>query len=198
MKAASREQLLRFVERSDRVERSAYVKRVLDQGGTKLTINWTSGQGGSITTTVPNEEEVDALVLTARMFVQNNDPISFGNLARLDTDPGISAGWKEQMCEAREKLNDHLDADSLASADGARLTNRDIFYTFLYGGLAHTDPKRGPLFRQWKSNPVVFATMEFAFHATLFRLAHTVRCLGAYTKMELAGQEVPPIPRGQV
>lgn len=195
MTTDSREQMSRFVERADRVERSRYLRRVIEQGGTSVNFNWSrEAGGGTITTNHPDEEAVDALILTARMFVQNNDPISFGNMANLDDDAGISSEWKEQIQGVRQSLNGYLYSKSFLNIDGKHYTNWEIFDVFLYGHLAHTNMDKATLYKLWSSNQLGFPIVQQAFHMAVMHLLHAVSRLATLCRMELAGAPIPPLP----
>lgn len=183
-----------FVERADRVARSSYLQKVLSQGGTRVTFSWTRGAGGFYSDNLPDEEARDALLLTARMFVQNNDPVSFGNMGKLDADAGISSGWKERVKDVRAVLNGYLDSPSAFEIDGKKYTHREIFNVFLYGGLAHTDPQLSPVYKTWAANPLGFPMVNWEFHQVVIELLRAVEYLAEFTRMELKGEAIPPIP----
>lgn len=195
MTQQSREQLQGFIQRADRVERSTYWKKMMQEGGAKVSFRWAKDAGGGYAHNFPDEEAVDALMLTARMFVQNNDPVSFGNMANLDADPGLSDAWKERLHDVRTGLNGFLDGNSMFQIDGQRYTHREIFYTFLYGYLAHTDKKYAAKFNLWKSNTLAFPMIEWEFHHIVGRLLAAVDYLAHWTRMELNGEAIPPIER---
>lgn len=190
----SREALSGFVERAERIARSGYWKKVMEQGGTRVSFSWTRGVGGYYSDNLPDEEARDALLLTARMFVQNNDPVSFGNMAKLEGDPGVSEEWKERVRDVRAALNGYLDSPSAFDIDGKRYTHREIFNVFLYGGLAHTDPKLAPVYRLWRDNKLAFPMINWEFHQVVVELLQAVDYLAHYSKMELNGEQIPPIP----
>lgn len=187
-----------FVKRTERLERSSWAKRIAAQGGTDLSMSFGTG-GSSMSHNLPNEEELDAFLLTGRMFVQNNDPVSFGNMGKLEGDPDVSEGWKDRVRNARAELNGYLDSASNFNIDGVARTHRDIFKIFLYGGLAHTDATLAPIYELWKSNPLGYPLIEQRFHGILGRIMYAATYLAHFTRLELAGEtlpdltEVPPI-----
>jgi len=190
MKAESKEQLELFVQKADRVERSAYLKKVIEHEGTQIKFSWTKGVGGGFSHNFPEEEAIDALMLTARMFVQNNDKVSFGSLSKLIDDPGISDGWKARFTEVRQKLNAFLDGNSILNIDGKTYSHREIFEVFLYGHLAHSNAEKAKLYAVWSGNPLAFPMIEAEFHWTVTELLRAVAYLAHFTRMELAGDEI--------
>ncbi len=194
MDQSSRSQLEAFVDKAHRVERSAYLKKLLAQGGTKLTINWSRQDGLIMTSNFPGEEEVDALVLTARLFAQDNDRVSFGSLAKLmEKEPTLSAEWKDRFTDTRDSLNEFLQSKSIVrNPDGTGPTQWEIFETFVYGGLAHTGKAKEETYKAWKSNGAQFAMYESEFHRTLTHLLDAVYQVRLISELELKGEPIPP------
>jgi hypothetical protein len=185
--ADSREQLEAFVERAARLERSRYFKKFQEEGGTAWTIQWNRDAGCTLTNNFPDEEAIDAVVLTARLFCQGNDLVALKNIAKLDDDVTLSDEWKSQFRATREALNTFLDSLTVVTIDGKYYSYREIFDIFLYGGLAHTNRTYAPIYRQWKGNPII----EQQFHKALFNLLDAALYVGNWTREELAGRPVP-------
>jgi len=61
--------------------------------------------------------------------------------------------------------------------------------------LAHTDKNLSPVFELWKSNPLGFPVVEWEFHQTVLKLLGAASYLAKYSRMELAGDVIPPIPK---
>lgn len=180
----------RFVEKASRIERSRYLRTVAEQGGTKLDFAWDKNSGITISTNFPDEEAVDAIVLTARMFVQNNDHVSFNNLAKILDDPGVSSAWKARFTRIREHVNQFLDTPSAMKINDKPQTHRAIFDVVLYGHLAHTNAAKATMYADWAEHPLALALVEADFHLTLTQLVKAVSQLSVYTKMELAGESI--------
>lgn len=190
----TRLQLRAFVERAERVLRSSYVKHVMEQPEPPtITMKTVPDQGFMITNNLPDEEARDALLLTARMFVQNKDSVSFGSMAKLDGDPGLSQEWKDRMNAIRSALNTRLDKPSWFHIDGVHCTERDIFNTLLYGHFAHSDEKYVAKYRTWRANPLGYPYIDWQFHMTLLALLRAVNHLLNITVMELNGEPIPPL-----
>src|SRR5258707_15366982 len=96
MEEATRAALELFVDKARRLAGCQYVRWLQANRGTALQIG--GEQGGRVTTqhTHPDEDATQALVLTWRFFIQQNEHSSFRWLAEHELDdPGLSEQWKQ-------------------------------------------------------------------------------------------------------
>jgi len=71
-----------FNEKADEIKNSRYAKFVLEKKP-KTTISKNQGEAIKIKTIEPNDESLKSFVLTLRLFLQNNDQISFQNISKI-------------------------------------------------------------------------------------------------------------------
>lgn len=82
---------------------SRFVQRVLGGGPVASTLSWEQDpDGGSMTvaTDGPDNESVRALVLTIRMFIQDRDGISFGQMREIYDDPSVPPNCADASTDA--------------------------------------------------------------------------------------------------
>lgn len=185
-----REQLEAFVKRGEIVLESGYVKRINAQGGTKQVVRWAQSRETTIEDNLPSQEEIRAVLLTARMFYQNNDRVSIGRIAKLTTSSSLRNEWKSVFAVIRKRVNDVLDSPSDFFVEGQNISNRRLFDVFLYGHFAHSTPDKEAEFNTWNLNPDLMKTLEFKFSSVLIEFLHAVGQLTAATKMELRGEHI--------
>lgn len=103
---------------------------------------------------VPDSENIDAIALTLRFFMQDNEPCSLSNLSKIYERLPINIEIKEKFSQARTSLNTYLDSQSLIKYifNFTSLTNREILNTFMYGGLAHSQHKKR--YNEWMRSPI--------------------------------------------
>jgi hypothetical protein len=58
----------------------------------------------------PNQENIDAFVLTFRFFIQDNEASSFANLSKVYDSPRISDKHRDAFQMVRRDLNNYLDS----------------------------------------------------------------------------------------
>jgi hypothetical protein len=94
----------------------------------------------------PDEESIQALMLTLRMFMQDNESISLQKMRSLYTGL-ISGELSIQFFDHCSRLNTFLDSTSHLSIEkGRQLTYRCILDIFLYGTYAHMNSKKRQIF----------------------------------------------------
>ena len=117
----------------------------------------------------PSNEAIKAFVLTFRYFIQNNETISLKNIADLYDVANIGISLKEQFKSARRAVNEMLDSPNFVNLtyNGSAPTNREVMDVFVYGGLAHANPQKYQLYKEWMSFPPAAAFLQSCFSLTL-------------------------------
>jgi len=195
MRDQTRQILELFVEKADLLETRSFVKHVTEHGIT-LNLRMTQDEPTILNQNLPDDEALAALMVTFRMFIQDNDSISLRNLGKLMDDPGLSGNWKAQVKDVRDQNNVHLNNFPPIAVDyeGVRPTSRELLEVFVYGDLAHTSQKKRQQFLTWKSNPFFFQVLQYSFHEIVVSLLEAIHYIAHMTRRELAGEEVPCLP----
>ncbi len=101
--------------------RSRFVAYMHEHGGTNVRVSGTRRDAGDFEMTVeregPDEEMIDAVVLTLRMFIQKGEPISLRKIAKAYDSLPVSESLKERFDEARRNVNELLNAYMLSLRD---------------------------------------------------------------------------------
>lgn len=170
---------LRFLRFTKFIESSSlsvgYSWQASDQ---QLRFNWN----------FPDEEEIEAFILTFRFFVQERESISFRTLNKNHaSDPELSDNWKEAFTSARKFFNEYLDAFPRLRVmiNGSVPTRRDILFTFLYGELAHAEPKYRQQYEVWKQSPIALLCLKWEFLNTLCHSLDVIFHVAYFTEQEL-------------
>ncbi|MEZ6041305.1 MAG: hypothetical protein R3C20_12420 [Planctomycetaceae bacterium] len=142
-----------FVESADELAGSTYIKQ-LQANGLSVIRQWTPNSL-TVTTTSPDHEAAKAVVLTLRMFCQNNDATSLGNiasmLANMTADPTALSNFQK----SRDNFNAYLNSSPSITfpSDAKANTRRQIWDTFLYGMFAHARIGKRRTIKNWQSQP---------------------------------------------
>lgn len=159
-----------FNEQADKLESLGFTRTVISEPLT-FNIRYDSEKGGGAWRTGPGDESIDAFVLTFRQFFQNNDAISFQNIAghydALLADSVIPESLAEEYGETRAALNRFLDAETYMNHNDRQLTHRYILDVFLYGALAHTDKEKRAVYHEWQAVPIFFPMVKREFTAVM-------------------------------
>jgi len=190
-----------------------YVGWVRQQGGTSLKYSYKRNpEDGSGSVTIehehPDDDATDALILTFRFFIQENESPSFRWLAKnVMDDDDLSDEWKEDFTRVRDEFNAFLDTgsgyhetvvDPSAPPDPEKgqivgeydWTHRQIMEVFIYGGMAHANPTKRATYERWKSNsiPMAFALFVNIFDHVILTGLNAIAIVCDITERELAKQ----------
>jgi hypothetical protein len=113
-----------------------------------------------------SQDEIDAFVLSYRLFTQDNDQLSIRSLARIYENSWMPEEARNNFREAREHLNAHLDGLALIDFGDGPMRLRTLVDIVIYGGLAHAHPRKSKIFESWSRSGVMgFVWGEFHGYA---------------------------------
>jgi hypothetical protein len=138
-----------FDEKASKLEAST-LSRILSTTGLAVSMRLGGHTEGVLDTGELSPEHVDAFVLTARFFVQDNEASSFRNLAEIYSSLPLGDPLRSRFENVRASLNASLDATTIG-LPGA-LSYRRIFDTVMCGGLAHAKEAKHEEYLRWTSN----------------------------------------------
>ena len=97
----------------------------------------------------PDQESIDAFVLTYRFFIQDNEACSFANLSRIYESKSIPDHHRTAFQMVRKDLNLYLDgACTVVEAHGID-TKRKVMNIFIFGGLSHANKSFKSIYDKW-------------------------------------------------
>ncbi len=126
----------------------------------------------------PLEEAIDAFVLTIRFFIQDNEAISFKNIASLYECTPVNNKIKTDFNNIRKQLNDYLDSNSgmAITINDETLNHRNILDIITYGNLSHANPQKKEKFNFWVRSPLK-AMLENDFVSSLTVLFSAIKSI---------------------
>jgi hypothetical protein len=167
-----------FCRRVDRLEQSGFSKRFeTDVPRVIATMNEPSfhreeGPRFSIVARVESwvedfsQDEIDAFVLSYRVFTQDNDRLSIRNLSRIFANDWMHPHARECFEDARAQLNGHLDNASTIAFPEGHISVRALVDMIIYGGLAHSNEEKAKIFDSWEHSGIRgFMWAEFMAYA---------------------------------
>jgi hypothetical protein len=176
-----------FNEKAERLLSLSYWNKSLGAGA---VVEWKRGEGWDSVFVGADEESLEALLLTARLFMQNNERISLGNVRRLYQTIPVDMALQDSVRAHCDELNAFLDSDSnLVIEEHRQLTHRDILEIFLYGGYAHTNAAKRRIFDGIRST-AFFPVFQADVVTALVRLARAIRSIQA-----INGEAISQLPR---
>jgi len=194
MQEKTRETLGLFVDKANKLLSLSFTKSIMDHGGINFTINWEAGKGITTTDTIPDDEAIDAFVLTFRFFIQDNEDISFRSLYNnVLKDPDISEDWKQKFSEIRNGMNNYLDSPPsiiLKSNEADISTRRKIMEIFIYGYLSHMNPNKRREFQNLSKFPLFFKMVQLEFSTILVDTLNAIFTVKWLSEKELEKESI--------
>ncbi len=131
-----------FNENADKLKNSRFVKWIESNA---LKVHMPVNPEIVKSNSFPDDEEIDAFVLTFRKFIQNNDN-SIRNISKIYNEFPLSQGLKDVFDRSRSNLNGYLDSSCRAKVVGEKdlenMTSRELMDIYIYGFLSHNDPQK--------------------------------------------------------
>ena len=167
--------MILFHEKVDKLKRSTFAREMFTRA-TGVTLGWDERKGESVEIRGPNEESTEAMVLTLRFMMQNNDEISLANMAELYEALPSKSVHKANFLDARRKINAQLDQPTPLRHQTTDpktkkvvrdeiLTNRRVLDLVIYGEKAHLNPEKAEHVRQLRRWAMVSALLDNQFNA---------------------------------
>lgn len=165
------ETLRLYSEKADRLKNSNFVKNATTTSGVNLRA--AIGEQTVVTRTGPDQENVDAFVLTFRYFIQDSETISLRKVKDVFHSSFAESEEKNEFDKARHHLNTFLDRKAMLNLDGI-ITRRYLMDTFIYGGLSHANKEKKKLYDSWMKISVLAPFMENEFIVILFETLRVI------------------------
>lgn len=168
------ERLRLFIAKVEKLQGLSLVKSLIDNGSS-FTVSWSQESAALNYETVgPSQEQLDAFVLTIRLFIQNNDAVSIHNIAALVESLPSTSELNDYFAKHRANLNAYLDSSGMLVFGTDRPTKREILETVIYGHLSHLEESRRKRYGSWTSVPMMQELVSFEFVGVLVVLLRTL------------------------
>ena len=137
-------------------------------------MNWKKDQGASVLRKGPDEESIDASILTIRFFIQDNEKCSIRNISKIYDKLEDKIALKKYFIGSRDNLNNFLASATFFNIGGKKIIRREVLDVFIYGGLSHANLQKKKIYDNWMNNPLIkdFLTNEFVY--TVSNLIHFI------------------------
>ena len=160
-----------FIEKADRLAGSAFVKNAISGSGVNLT--WSIGKPVTVTRKGPDQENIDAFVLTFRFFIQDNEPISLRKFAHVFQSSFVLPQDTLDFDRVRTYVNAFLDSATMFEL-GGRISHRELMEVFIYGGLSHANRLKKEKYDEWMANGLLAPFIQNEFVVVLFEILNAV------------------------
>ena len=125
----------------------------------------------------PNDENLDAAVLTLRFFIRDNESTSLRRMTKT-VEASASAEIAAEWSEIRGQLHEFLQSDTnISIEEGRQLTHGDVLDLFVWGDRAHgNDSAKRQVFKDLSETPL-FPVLQVDFVRVLWAYGSAIRAL---------------------
>ena len=159
-----------FNEKAEKLARLSFIEK-MNHPDAGITIKFDNPKDGTPTVTQerrgPEEEAIDAFVLTFRYFIQDNEQTSFRNMEQHYLAAPLDPALQQEFVKLRKEINDYLDEQVNVNYNNEDLTRRRIMDVFVYGGFSHANEEKRRLYKTWMSDPFMAKWIENIFVMTM-------------------------------
>ena len=176
------EQLSLFIEKIEKLNSSSFVRSIAERGSKlKISCNMESGFL-EVRKIGPDAEQIDAFVLTMRLFMQDNDNVSIRKIESLVKSLPVSSKLKDSFEKNRLNLNVRLDAPCWISINQDHPSNRVVLQTILYGDLSHVNWRSRKRYLSWIEEPMGKEFVEYEFIGILLDFLRTLSAMAEISR----------------
>ena len=166
-----------FNEKAEKLARLSFIGK-LGQANAGVTITFKQPKGDTPTVTQerrgPDEEAIDAFVLTFRYFIQDNEQTSFRNMEQHYRAAPLDSELQKQFVDLRKEINEYLDEKLNINYNNEELTRRRVMDVCVYGGFSHANEDKRRLYKTWMSDRFIGKLIEHEFVSTLGNIHHAI------------------------
>lgn len=158
-----------FNQRVDRMKTYTLAQKFMRGGHIEYSLNEPADE--KIAGLLP--EQVDAFMLSLRLFYQEHDAISFSRISQIYNTLPVGSEQQQAHNTASRTWNRFLSTKSMYQVGGVERSHRAYLDTFLFGNLAHYRYKDKVTFteayEQLQENPLSAMFAHVAFNQVLHR-----------------------------
>lgn len=164
-----------FIDKTDKLENSGFVKKINEEFTLDISIDFSREEALQIRSIRPNQENIDAFILTFRFFIQDNEAISIRNLQKFFDSEFVTNEEKSKFNAVRENLNSFLSESTNLTFKDENISNSVLMDTFIYGGLSHATKSKKEKFDLWMSRDDAQEFFWHKFSIIIFRVLQAIQ-----------------------
>ena len=175
-----------FNEKADVLLHSSFSEKLL-RNQSAFLFSWSEGQAPESVLIGAEGESVDAAFLTLRMFMQNNDRISIGNIAKIYESEFDISPFRQEFESTRSLINTYLDSKNGIDFFGKQYTNKETIELLLYGSKGHSNRAKESELKGLMLDPIVSNLFLHMVNVAAANLVKGISAISDINKKALLG-----------
>lgn len=163
--------LMLFIEKADKLKNSNFVTRIVSNSG--VDFSFRVGKPMVVKRRGPDDENIEAFILTFRFFIQDNEPISLRKIKDVFHSDLATEEEKSNFDEARNHLNTYLDGDTMFNINGM-VKRRELMEVFIFGGLSHANIIKKEKYDEWMGSEILAPFMQNEFSVIIYEVLNVI------------------------
>jgi hypothetical protein len=163
-----------YNERAVKLEASSFLRSVLDP---EVTLRLLGTPFRVVREGGPDQDSMEAFVLTLRLFVQDRDGLSFRRIKSFYDTIAVSQQLIDEVGEICLRLNHYLDGSSPLVVNDCSISRRELLTVWMNGELAHVDAKQRARLEEWTVKEDIRPFFQYEFEMVITRIARAVEAL---------------------
>ncbi len=175
--------LILFNKKTELLKNSSFYDSMIKKESSFM-FSWNQGGAPESILISSSQESVDALLLTLRMFLQNNDRISVRNIyKKIYTECDYLSDLSEKYSLLRIRFNDYLYDNNGLNFFDKHHTNMELIDLFLYGDKGHSNRnKQSALNKLMSHGEIISKLIYYSFEVAL---ACVIQFIIAFSKINV-------------
>lgn len=137
-----------FNEKADKLVRLSFLDKMNHpDSGVSISFNAEEGEFVKEVRRGPEEEAIDAFVLTFRYFIQDKEATSFANMEKLYLGAPLDPGLQKKFVTIRKEVNEYLNKPTNLKLNEETFTNRRLMEIFIFGGFSHANEEKRRVYK---------------------------------------------------
>jgi hypothetical protein len=163
-----------YNERAVKLEASSFLQSVLDS---RITLRLLEKPFRVVREGGPEQDSMEAFVLSLRLFVQDRDGLSFRRIKNFYDKIAVSRQLKDEVGEICIRLNRYLDGSSPLVVNDYSISRRELLTVWMNGELAHVNTKHRARLEEWTVKEDIRPFFQYEFETVITRVAGAVEAV---------------------
>ena len=160
--------------RAAKLEGSTFLQNILDSN---VTLRLLAKPFRVVREGGPEQDAMEAFVLSLRLFIQDRDGLSFRRIKQFYDTIAVSQQLRDEIGAIYTRLNRYLDGSSPLIINDAVISRRELLTVWMNGELAHVNAEYLERLKAWTVKDDIRPFFQYEFETIIARVAWAVEAV---------------------